>query len=324
MNKKWLLGLAMIMVVPAYCSPFIKVEYANHASRNKSNTISYTVKLTNTSGVATKLEDYTVRYYYTKDQDIEQLLHCDHAAITSNKGYQNIQSDVHATFHEVTKKTEMADTYVEINFKGSKYQLEPNASAELQLRITNKNWLDYDQNNDFSYSEKHKECSSWSHIAVYQKGVLVSGETPDGEVIGEVQDDSFAFLLPTVTCKKGDKVTLKLNVQNEPEGINNMDFVLGLDLEAFEFVKAEAGELLNTKEKKEGLMTSFHKENGNLNVMYVDSKQDGTGLLSETGNFMTVEVISKKDYKGMPLTYKQKGAINGQKLNPLKVEFKTK
>ncbi len=420
MRKKWNLGLmsltilaSSLMVTPAFCASNVKIEYANSMTQAQSNTISCKIKLTNTSKETVSLEDYTLRYYYTKDQNITQCMWCDNAAMIAGGNYKTLTQDVQGTFYTMSTPTDTADTYLELGFKEGSGELAPNGTVEIQLRITNSSWQNYNQANDFSYGETTSAYTEWANVPLYENGVLVAGSEPtvEGVVDSEVSqtvleydknadvtsdiatdvtlngntlegvklngvalkttdytltaDGSFAFsedylktlevgtykyvfdfnvgkdvtvtlnvvdttdydfavVLPSVTAKAGDTVTLLVNLQNVSVGINNADFTLALDTNAFDFVSAGATGTLDTNGEKASLMTSYHKNTGILNVMYADSTQEGENLLVEDGAFMAVKVTAKKDFTGTPLTLKKLGAVNDVNLNKIVVSFKTK
>lgn len=402
-----------LMVTPAFCAGNVKLEYANSMTQSQSNTISCKIKLTNTSKENVSLEDYTIRYYYTKDQNISQCMWCDNAAMIAGGNYQGLTQNVQGTFCDMANPTDTADTYLELGFKEGSGTLAPNGTVEIQLRITNSNWQNYNQANDFSYGETESSYTEWANMPLYENGVLVAGEEPaaEGVVNAEVSktameydknaavasdtkmnitlngnaldavklngaaldaadytlaadgtfafsedylkslevgtykyafdfnagkdasltlnvvdttDYDFAVVLPQVTAKAGEEVTLLVKLQNAPKGINNADFTLALDTNAFDFVSAGAAGTLDTNGEKDSLMTSFHDATGVLNVMYADSAQKGDYLLAEDGAFMAVKVTAKKDFIGAPLKLKKLGAVNDEGLNKLSVSFKTK
>ncbi len=402
-----------LMVTPAFCASNVKVEYANSMTQAQSNTISCKIKLTNTSKETISLEDYTLRYYYTKDQNITQCMWCDNAAMISGGNYQTLTQSVQGTFYDMSVPTETADTYLEIGFKAGSGELAPNGTVEMQLRLTNSNWQNYDQSNDYSYGQTTSSYTAWDNIPLYENGVLVAGQEPAVEGVvdpsititeltydknPEVADDvrtevtlngntlenvklngtalnvadyslgedgsftfsadylkglesgtykyvldmnpgkdivvtlnvvdttdyDFAVVLPTVTATAGEEVILQVNLQNASNGINNADFVLALNTDAFDFVSAEPTGSLDTNGEKASLITSFHETTGLLNVMYADSTQKGENLLAEDGAFMAVKVKAKKDFTGAPFTLKKLGAVNDVSLNKLAISFKTK
>lgn len=402
-----------LMVTPAFCASNVKLEYANSMTQAQSNTISCKIKLTNTSKETVSLEDYTLRYYYTKEQDSKQCMWCDHAAMIAGGNYQTLTQNIQGTFYDMANPTDTADTYLELSFTEGSGTLAPNGTVEIQLRITNSNWQNYNQANDFSYDDTTSSYTEWANIPLYEKGVLVAGTEPaaegvvdsevvktslsydkneevtsdvstqvilndnvleavklngvtlDGEAYNLTADGTFAFnesylkglavgtykyvfdfnagkdavvtlevvdttdydfavVLPKVTAQAGDEVEMLVKIQNISEGINNMDFSLQLDTDAFEFLEAAPAGTLDTTDEYDSFMTRYHEEQGVLNVVYVDKEQKGQCLMTENGTFMRVKAVAKKDFTGAPLKLNKLGAVADQNLNKLTLSFKTK
>ncbi len=170
-----------LMVTPAFCADNnIKVEYANSSTQAQSNTIASKITLTNTSRQEISLENYTLRYYYTKDQDFKQCMWCDNASMIAGGSYTTLTQKITGTFVDMDAPTDNADTYLEIGFAKGTGILAPGGVVEIQLRLTNDGWKNYDQSNDFSFDEVE-------NIPLYEDGVLVLGKEPVAEGVTDVQ-----------------------------------------------------------------------------------------------------------------------------------------
>ena len=188
MRKKWSLGLmsaallaSSLMVTPAFCADNnIKVEYANSSTQAQSNTIACKIKLTNTSRQEIALEDYTLRYYYTKDQDLKQCMWCDNASMIAGGNYTTLTQKITGTFVNMDVPTDNADTYLELGFAKGTGTLAPGGVVEIQLRLTNDSWRNYNQANDFSFD-------AVENIPLYEGGVLVLGQEPVAEGVVDSQ-----------------------------------------------------------------------------------------------------------------------------------------
>ena len=64
-----------------------------------------------------------------------------------------------------------ADHYLEIHFNNKDISLAGEGKITLGIRITNDQWKEYDQSNDYSYKNS-------DHIVIYYKGEVISGKEP--------------------------------------------------------------------------------------------------------------------------------------------------
>ena len=136
-----------------------------------SNTIGRKIIMKNTEGEAVDLAALSVRYYFTKEGNVGQTYFCDHASMTFNKApwYAGLTSDI--TYKVVNLDTPVngADTYLELTFEKVGYDLEVGDTLEIEGRLTNTNWSNFDQSNDYSYSN--------GAVVLYNDAV-VSGTMP--------------------------------------------------------------------------------------------------------------------------------------------------
>jgi hypothetical protein len=152
----------------ASASSALVIDYQNESSNPTSNQIQMGLALTNTGSSPITLTGVTIRYWYTADNSQAQVFACDYATIDC----ANVQSQ----FVRLSPSQPTADTYLEISFTSG--VLAANASTQIQLRIHQSNWLNYNQSNDYSFDPTAKTSTSTQHIGVYNKGVLVSGSAP--------------------------------------------------------------------------------------------------------------------------------------------------
>lgn len=286
-KKKWTMGLLSLSValMPMMVTSVlaadtnVKLEYANAMQSTSTNTLGGKIKLTNTSRETISLADITVRYYYTVEQNIPQTMWCDNAGMNSTSGYQTITSNITSTFVTMSNPTDDADTYLEVGFNAGSGELLPNATVEIQLRITNSNWTNYDQANDYSYLSGTEGYTEWENVPLYIKGLLVSGQEPDsaGVINAEVSTNHITYDKNTEVNNEESTLNLILN-GNTLDGIKNN----GVALTSEDYVLDMAGGLQLTEDYINGL------EIGNYEL-FLDFSAGRDAVV-------TLEVVDTTDY----------------------------
>jgi len=132
----------------------------------KTNTISPCFRLTNTGNTPLALNNLKLRYYYTTDTDQSQNFWCDHAGISANNTYQ-VLNGVTGNFIKLDESKEKADWCLEVSFKNDTDTLVPGGILELKMRITKSDWLNYQQDNDYSFNDQAKDFVDWDRVTVY-------------------------------------------------------------------------------------------------------------------------------------------------------------
>ncbi len=169
---------------PTQAGPEIKLELKayNHIRAYNSKEIQPRIKLTNKGDSTINLADIKIRYYYTKEQVINQKYTCDWANINNSK--------ITGKIVEMSDPKENADCYVEIGFVNSAGSLGLNESIEIISRIGNSYALDladppyaewnymYDQSNDYSFNRTSSDFVRSVKITVYIAGDLYWGIEP--------------------------------------------------------------------------------------------------------------------------------------------------
>ncbi|MFI5360053.1 MAG: cohesin domain-containing protein, partial [Halanaerobiales bacterium] len=148
----------------------IELELSQN-TETTTNTINPTFRIKNIGSSFISLSDLEIRYYYTIDGEQLQNFWCDHAAIVS-PSYSPITSSVTGSFTKMPESTSGADYYLSVKFTGNN-TLAAGAIAEIQTRFAKNNWTNYNQSNDFSFNDASK-------VAVFLRGELIWGSTPDG------------------------------------------------------------------------------------------------------------------------------------------------
>lgn len=143
----------------------IKLETSGKGA-GKETTIQRTFKLTNNGNSDIDLTKVTIRYYYTKDADVSQVLFTDCAGMQLNKApwYVDATKNVTGTFETISGN----DCYCDISFADLATALPSGNAISMDVRLANSNWSMFDQTNDYSYEGGNTIC-------LYYDGVLISG-----------------------------------------------------------------------------------------------------------------------------------------------------
>jgi hypothetical protein len=152
----------------------IKLQMYNSKRQDTTNSISPFFKLINTGAVPLKLSDVKVRYYYKVEGIETQKFWCD----WSNIGAENVTG----SFIRLADPKEGADYCLELGFSGNAGSLQPDQSAEIQIRFSNTEWSNYTQTNDYSYNGTSNKYADWNKATVYIKDALLWGEEPSVSV----------------------------------------------------------------------------------------------------------------------------------------------
>ncbi len=122
------------------------------------------------------MSELTVRYWYAKDTTQTQVYDCDYAV----KGCANIT----ARFVTPAPASPTADTYLEIGFAPAAGALAAGQqTGEIQNRLHNQNWVNYNEANDYSFDPAKTAFADWTRVTLYRAGVLVWGTEPGPSVI---------------------------------------------------------------------------------------------------------------------------------------------
>jgi subtilisin family serine protease len=117
-------------------------------------------------GNSVPLHELTLRYWFTKDGDADQLVVCDYALIACD----NI-------FNEVVE-TAVSDSYLEIHFSTEAgILLGTHETGNIQLRIHKTDWSNYNELNDYSYNGAANFTEN-QQVTLYHNGRLIWGEEP--------------------------------------------------------------------------------------------------------------------------------------------------
>jgi len=136
----------------------------------KENTITRKYEITNTGDKDIDLSDIKIRYYYTKDAQVEQRFFADSASLTLQEAPWYI--DITKSVIGETVAYDGDDCYLEISFADDiQGKLSKGATISLDTRLANSSWSMLDQSNDYSYEGGDK-------IVMIYADDIVSGIEP--------------------------------------------------------------------------------------------------------------------------------------------------
>ncbi|MEN1988381.1 glycoside hydrolase family 48 protein [Paenibacillus hubeiensis] len=149
----------------------LEVQYRNGGTGASGNAITPQFNLKNTGTEAIDLSQVKVRYYFTKDGNVDMSFWCDYAQIGS--------SNVEAAFIALNPAKGNADTVLEIGFKPGAGSLAPGAeTGVIQGRFSKTNWASFDQTNDYSYDGAMTDFAAWNKVTAHIDGVKAWGVEP--------------------------------------------------------------------------------------------------------------------------------------------------
>lgn len=122
----------------------VSVELSQQATQGNSNTISFTLKITNTGSAGIDLGKLTADYFFTKDGGGDLVFWCDYADI-SGSSYQACTESISGAFTSASGSDR--DTKCTIKASGV---LAGGDTLQIQGRITKSDWSDFDLGNDYS------------------------------------------------------------------------------------------------------------------------------------------------------------------------------
>jgi Cellulose binding domain len=134
-------------------------------------------RIINLGSAAVPLSDLTIRYWFTGDGAQTYAGVIDFAANSANA---HIQGNMSASFIAVTRSG--ADQYMQLAFNGGAGTLAAGGGTALvQSRLNSTNpafGVSFTQTGDYSFDATKTALTDWTHVTLYQRGVLVWGIEP--------------------------------------------------------------------------------------------------------------------------------------------------
>ncbi len=148
----------------------IKVLMYNNVIDDSCKNINPYFRIINTSNQPINLAELVLRYYYTIDSNESQVFYCDYCSIDSKY--------ITSKFVPLATPKAGADYYMEIGFINGTGTLAPGKSIDLQARFGKTNWVNYQQNNDYSYNATAKTFVEWEKVTAHLNNQLQWGVEP--------------------------------------------------------------------------------------------------------------------------------------------------
>ncbi|HEY5003038.1 MAG TPA: cellulose binding domain-containing protein, partial [Ktedonobacteraceae bacterium] len=168
------LGLSLLAThTRAFAASSFVLEYADANTTASTNDPSPHFEIVNNSNASVSLSSLTIRYWYTEDGTQSQQFWCDYA----HAGCSNITG----SFTPITSPTSTANTYLQIGFTTGAGSIAIGGnSGDIQTRFNKSDWSNYNQANDYSWSQSQTSYAAWNQVTLYLNGQLVWGTEPNG------------------------------------------------------------------------------------------------------------------------------------------------
>ncbi|PIB35740.1 hypothetical protein BFP72_10215 [Reichenbachiella sp. 5M10] len=146
----------------------LSIQYEPGDTDTDNNKIKPYIKIHNDGASSVPYADLTVRYWFSQEGSASPVFNCDYAALGN--------SNVNGTF----VNTSGVNYYLEVSFDASAGSLSADDdSGNLKLRITNSDWSNPDETNDYSFDGSISSYTEHASITLYQNGTLVWGTEPN-------------------------------------------------------------------------------------------------------------------------------------------------
>ncbi|HEY5002979.1 MAG TPA: cellulase family glycosylhydrolase [Ktedonobacteraceae bacterium] len=128
-------------------------------------------EIANTGTSPIQLNDITIRYWYTLNDQQQQHYTCDYAQLGCN--------NIEGRFVPLSTPRTKANSYLEISFSEQTGSLAPGTNTgAIQNRFNKNDWSNFNENEDYSYIASNDAYTPSNKITVYYKGVLIWGSEP--------------------------------------------------------------------------------------------------------------------------------------------------
>jgi hypothetical protein len=133
-------------------------------------------RLYNNSSASLDLSTVEIRYWYKFEGTNQSEQALVDSSIIMGAG-THIENNTNKTI--ITGSFGNQDRYLKITFASGTGSLSTNSYVEIQSRFNKSDWSNYDQSNDYSYTN-YSNFTSWTNVGVYVGGSLVWGSPPYG------------------------------------------------------------------------------------------------------------------------------------------------
>jgi len=174
----------------------LKVQYRAADNTPTDNQIKPHFNIVNTGTSSVALSNLKIRYWYTWEGTTQtQLFSCDYAIVAC--------ANVTGTFVKLATPVAGADYYEEVGFTAAAGSIAAGGqSGEVQTRFTKSDFTAYNETGDYSFDPTKTVFADWTHVTLYNNGVLVWGVEPGGATTVAVTPTRTATAGPSSTVTR--------------------------------------------------------------------------------------------------------------------------
>ncbi|MEB2774674.1 LamG-like jellyroll fold domain-containing protein [Algoriphagus sp. D3-2-R+10] len=141
------------------------------AGNVSNNSIKPYLQLVNNDSIDVAYSELTIRYWFTAENYAGTNTWIDYAELGGNK--------ISMKYESLSEPHNRAYGYIEYGFDPSLGNLIPGSgSGPIQSRLTNSNWSNFDESDDYSYRPNSSYTLN-DYITLYRNGYLVWGSEPE-------------------------------------------------------------------------------------------------------------------------------------------------
>jgi hypothetical protein len=172
----------------------LKVQYRAADNTPGDNQIKPHFNIVNTGASSVALSGLKIRYWYTWEGAAQtQLFSCDWAIV----GCANVTG----VFVKLATPVSGADYYEEVGFTAAAGSIAAGGqSGEVQTRFSKSDYTNYNETGDYSFDPTKTVFADWTHVTLYNNGVLVWGVEPGGSAATSTATSVVATLTRTATA----------------------------------------------------------------------------------------------------------------------------
>lgn len=195
----------------------IKAYSQDKSNAATTNAMSPLVKLSNEGNIPVNYKDITIRYWFTADGSQSLNWYLDYSKLGS--------SSIKAKFVRLSPAFDNADTYLEISFAVPDSLYPVSSTGDIQQRISNSNWSNFNQLNDYSY-KAGSAMSENTKMTAYIKGTLVYGVEPSNVIAKSMAAGEVNVASKESDSRLKEAKRLSLTVLNNPVTGSEVEYIV--------------------------------------------------------------------------------------------------
>jgi len=189
-------------------SGVLKVEFFNSNRNSPSNSINFSLKITNTGNSPIDLSTVKLRYYYTIDGVKPISIYCDYSSVQTS--YLKLSNS------SMGQTCSNADHYIEVGFTNGAGTLAPGSNAVVQVRAHKADWSNFIHTNDYSFNPNATDFTVWNYVPVYINNTLAWGIEPTSSSSTSAPViTATPVVTPTVTATSIPQTSFYLKIEAE-------------------------------------------------------------------------------------------------------------